>query len=613
MPEFEKVNVKSLKVVELREELEKRGLDTKGLKKDVSRAPSPGRSLTDHQLADRLSAAQDLGISGGSELAPLTEEAKEEAAPPKAPDEEVKKPVKRGRRSNKETKADEPDEDLSANVKVDEDDDVGPNEEMAEVEKEVEKGAGAREAARPDTTMEDGVDRPDLDAPNGGMAEDEAPDESMAPAAQASDEKPSSTSSDLPPPAVDSPGVGHVMVQGSPERATEVHMMPIESDLVKVASTEPAALKDETAKDVAMEEVKAARPSTPSPPRVISPMPAASSQSKQEGVPTSDARDGDMDVEYDNEPPIRAAPAVASSSKLSAGPTLPPALSHLKHVPTSTLYITDLRRPLTHSALHAHLFDADLPSLNRLPPARNPFASEEYPNLWLSGVKSHAYAAYDTAENALSAAERIEGVKFPEETGDSLHVQFVRDAEVLRLVQQEEEAWSDGRRKLDLMIEKDESGEIHFELRGSGSVGGRAPVGGGATAGGGGGMAPRPLPMPGRLGMGLPISGPNALPTRPAIIRPPPPTGPASVRPPLPVGIHPSRAGLVPGAINGARQADDARQKEWEARRDENERAKLRRLENPMRRTQVRPRLFWKKGPGGANRSSDAQPMEVES
>lgn len=51
------MNVKSLKVAELKEELSKRGLDTKGLKKDVGLACD----LADRQLADRLQSFLDEG------------------------------------------------------------------------------------------------------------------------------------------------------------------------------------------------------------------------------------------------------------------------------------------------------------------------------------------------------------------------------------------------------------------------------------------------------------------------------------------------------------------------------------------------------------------------
>lgn len=269
---------------------------------------------------------------------------------------------------------------------------------------------------------------------------------------------------------------------------------------------------------------------------------------------------------------------------------LPASLSHLLHPPTSTMYITNLRRPLIHSALHDYLFPTSSPPSDRLPSPKPPFASADHPNLWLSGVKDHAYATYPSIEAALAEAERIEAQKWPEETGEQLHVEFIPDELVRGLVEREEFAWASGRQKLTLRIKppEDEDGEVLIELQGGGAIGSTSRMG--RTGAPAVGLA-RP-PPPGLVRPHQPLlSGTNA-------IRPPPPPG-APTGPSAGLGIRgravpprvarpengdvPVRPGPGPGV--GFGRGGGARTAEG-------------RLVNPMRRTKLRPGLFWKEGPG---------------
>lgn len=155
--------------------------------------------------------------------------------------------------------------------------------------------------------------------------------------------------------------------------------------------------------------------------------------------------------------PARGAPVdAASPSPPPAAPTLPlpPSLGHLSdsYPPSSVLYIANLRRPLLLSALHEHLAPTTLPASTAMP-----FAHADFPGLWLSGVKDHAYAGYDSAETALAVAERVHGITWPEGTGLPLEVQFVDPAEVKRLTRAEEGAWNK-RQRLVLEVTRSERG-----------------------------------------------------------------------------------------------------------------------------------------------------------
>ena len=266
-------------------------------------------------------------------------------------------------------------------------------------------------------------------------------------------------------------------------------------------------------------------------------------------------------------------PIPSKRSKSTYNTSLPKSLSHLVHPPTSNLYITNLRRPLLIPALHDYLLPARHPA-DLLPSTKGPFASEDYPGLWLSGVKDHAYATYPSVEDALETAEKVEGVVWPEDTGEQLHVEFIPDEELRGLVEKEEFAWANGRQKLTLSIRDTQDG-IKFDLSAAGNIGGsRNPSGRGSMGDLRNGSitqlgGPRGIPLSGANSIGAPTG-----PSRGVTIR-----GRGGLPPMGGLGrseINGQSSGIRPGMATGAG-----------------------RLVNPMKRTRVRPNLFYKEGPGG--------------
>ncbi|ORY29681.1 hypothetical protein BCR39DRAFT_167824 [Naematelia encephala] len=450
--EFPVVEVKSLKVAELKDELEKRGLETKGLKKD---------------LADRLQKAQDLQLSGGTELAPLTDETAELAVPPK---------------SFSTT-------DNDAVIHVPEFVPIPTSapkdivDEIQEVPKEKEK--------------------------------EEEPKEKE-------DEKQETEFSDQ------DRGVGHAMVEGAEEAAVELDDRADADVTAEAISTQPAALDGEVAEAVAKEEVKATLPPTPPSARSISPIPVSVAPSRKRSLSSEPEPEPESNntTRDQGEPSKRSKPN--PSNTITSALPLPESLSHLIHPPTKTLYITQLRRPLLIPALHEYLFPDHVPTSSAetyLLPPHAPFSSASHPGLWLSGVKDHAYAVFDTVSDAIDTAERIEGKVWPEDSGAKLHVEFVPEDKVLGLLEREELAWAQGRQKLVLKITRNEEDEeFRFELEGGGGLGARPLPGS------------RPPPGPINGSGGRQPSGPGLAVTNRSA---PPPNAPSGPSAGVGVGVGP--------------------------------------------------------------------------
>lgn len=179
------------------------------------------------------------------------------------------------------------------------------------------------------------------------------------------------------------------------------------------------------------------KPSEPSQPE---PEPAREEREPTPEPPsrTEKAEDG-MDVDDDD---------AAAAGGEDAGPR-----------PTSALYITGLRRPLQAASLASYLAShAGTGSADDEygPPAIKgsaPFVSAACPNLWLSGIKDHAYLRTWSAAAASAIKAAVDGRKWPE--GDinagTLHAEFVPDGKVDALVQQEEDGWRSGRQRFELV------------------------------------------------------------------------------------------------------------------------------------------------------------------
>ncbi|OCF57663.1 hypothetical protein L486_05125 [Kwoniella mangroviensis CBS 10435] len=578
MSEFPQVDVKSLKVAELKEELTKRGLETKGLKKDVSLSPSmsvkarEARELTwdsTHvQLADRLQAFQD----------------------------------------SQSQKADDAN---SGDVKA-------ATTETAAKDEEQEEGVGR--------TMLDGYPgEPSTQhhpSPPGDVTKDEISTEPAAldeeVAKVVAEEEAKAVLSPTPsPPRRLSPipmqneetqevGVGEVMVDGYPEDpSTNHHQIKADRSIEQV---EPKVLDNEVAQVVAAQETKeiSLEKTSPSPPKRLSPLANQRAEDEDEDMQIDDEEEEEEGGEQSRKRPRSDTPDDKSKRQKIE---LPSTLSHIREPPTSVLYVNNLKRPLLHSTLHSYLTPSSSSSNAKLPSAKMPFASEEYGGLWLSGVKSHAYATYPSVQDAIEVAEKVENTKWPEDTGDILKIHFIPEDKLLELVEQEEQAWANGRKKLDLNVRED--GGWIFELSGAGGLGRIPPPPRElpmrnerihpARVDGGSGNGPIAVPLTGgRGGSGLgpgpraPLTGVNAInPTGPVRGQAMGIRGRANNSLPLP---HGSRGVGIPPRDNRDRTYD--RNGTGEGLRGWTDEKHKEREIMKMRPTRYRPRLFWKKGPG---------------
>lgn len=520
MSEFPVVeNPAKLKVVELKEELEKRGMPTSGLKKDVrciTRTPTckvVGPVTNPEQLVTRLEEAQGLAQP------PVTEEDK--SYPEPAP----------------------------ASTKGEDVDHATPGDEVKDAAVPPKEISDSNPPAIPDNVKAQ-------PAPEQVQTE-----EKEAPITEESKEE-----------------VGHVMVEGTSEKTAEIRQL--EAEAIKspekqiLADLQPAALDPEVAAAIAEEEMKDTVPPSPGPVRSLSPLPATgrpATPPMDDDGDVLDLGDGDTEAGGSKKRGREADPAAVAPKrpKRRQFPPLPESLTHLVHPPTTCIYISNLRRPLLLPTLHEFLFpehdeDAGVKSSSLLPPPKAPFASDSYPNIWLSGVKSHAYAVFDTVDAATETAKRIDGKVFPEETGSELKVNFVDEDEITRLVQREEQAWANGRQKLDLKITSEEADKTYrFDLIAESSTstasarviprgpaaGPSSTMRGGFGMNGRGGGARPPQPFGGR-----PLTGVNATPAAPGHRGGPPPSRPYSngngnrfTSPPRRDQSPPRRAGPGPG------------------------------------------------------------------
>ncbi|WOO83225.1 Titin [Vanrija pseudolonga] len=546
-------NVPALKVAELKAELSARGLDTKGLKKD---------------LADRLQAFLDAEAA-----------ASVASAGAGADQAEVHE------------------------VQVDPAHVDGGATRDIEVHDEVQHEAKAQPAQlAPVPDVEVQQPQPPLDSSSPPPAHTMPPKRPATPPLATPQVKQRPSTPPLPPapaPASARPATPPPPVP-APARARPPTPPPAQPHRPPTPPPAPRAARPSTP------PLPRARPATPPPAATQPSAPAAKAPSPSPSPPKPSS-------------PTKAAPPKPSPPNTTSMPpasSLPPSLAHLVHPPTTVLYISNLRRPLQLSALHAHLG----PSGSALPESRAPFGSPLTPGLWLSGVKDHAYASYASVGAALSAAERIHGAVWPKDTGMALDVQFVDAAAVASLLQREEAAWNTGRNKLSLVVSR-VGDAFEFDLVAAGAGG---PIRGGRAAGlanplaaataaaarPAAGLASRLSAAPagfsvlGAAGRTAATAGAPATPAGPSMTAPPP----ARAGAPSSLGARLGAAPYArPPAGNGPAPVLPP-VAPWDRRGDNDRPPPTRREERaalgPVRRTRVRPVLAWREGPRAGRAST---------
>lgn len=266
-------------------------------------------------------------------------------------------------------------------------------------------------------------------------------------------------------PGADIEAVGHSMVEGAAETAKEIDQAAEELVTQDVLDTMPAALDDEVAEVVAKEEAKAALPPTPSPPLRASPLPATAAAA------ISTLTD---DQTATRKRSASGSPVPEKRRRLSPAPVAsPPSTSASTSItypsgPSRVLYITNLRRPLLLPTLHSFLFPSSTPhaptASSPLPESSRPFSDPDCPGVWLGPIKDHAFAAYASSEDAQEAKGRMEGVKWPEDTGAELRVVYMPDDAVEGVIAKEQAAWKAGRQRLSVQVNDVEKGRVEVRV-----------------------------------------------------------------------------------------------------------------------------------------------------
>lgn len=239
---------------------------------------------------------------------------------------------------------------------------------------------------------------------------------------------------DEPPRAA--PAATHV--EPSPVRAAKEYRAPVQEQ--RPLSPPPEGIQVDEEPSQPPSAAQPAEPievdSKPSEPAPKSPSPARSEREGTPPPPTRKEKAEAMDV--DDAPP--------------SGPRA-----------SSALYITGLRRPLQATALASYLSsqagtgssddDYDPPAIK----GSAPFVSPSCPNLWLSGIKDHAYFRTWSVSAASAIKSAVDGKKWPE--GDvnagTLHVEFIPDGKVNEFAQQEEDGWRNGRQRFEVVQDSD--------------------------------------------------------------------------------------------------------------------------------------------------------------
>ncbi|UZJ54937.1 hypothetical protein CBS101457_004257 [Exobasidium rhododendri] len=407
MADAASLDVSSLKVADLKEELAKRDLSSSGLKKD---------------LASRLQKAIDA--QGGDEepnreRTTVSVEAEEKAEDDDADVEKdtVKGDVVGGALTT------ETGTELNAKEVVDEDDDTAVAS--------VEGVESLRDRARQESATELGTNKSD-----GSLNEHEAGTTIGSDEAETRDERHADASTSL-------------LDRMDVEAGGVAESDGMEIDLDGGFQAEDSIHVEEVASETRAEQR------------------AQRSDDQAMGV------DGDVQHSDQTEPTTSDSVALSTRYPGDSTPQMTPA-THLPLRDTTTskamfaleektlkleqrsrsIYVVGLIRPLTLPSFRAKVEEFGILGGEGI---------KEGNEIWLDGIKSHAYVTYQDIQSAIQAKEAMTGSIYPPETGKKLQVFYVPHTIVDNCIAVEDKAWQDGRGKMELraMIADDATSLFH--------------------------------------------------------------------------------------------------------------------------------------------------------